>query len=290
MKNRYLLLLILSVISLRGLQSQDTELDSLLDAILFEDEQLVSLISGKTHYQFVYLRTSFENRSYFSGRDIGIDQYNYSAQASYFHSAGFNAGVGSIWYSQFDPKLYATSLNVGYTGKFDRKGDFRFRTSYNRYFYSKVDSIESHAFYNAFSLGATLDKGYIGTRLDAALLTGNETAGQFKWDLFGDITLIKLGTYDRIRFEPEVSFFFGKEIVAYYQLGGLSQNQEYVLVEDSKFGLLNTAVRIPITVNFKGFDLEFGYNINFPNSMLTGEKLPMTTYFNLSLGYMFSLN
>lgn len=290
MKTRYLLLLILSVFSLRGVQSQDTELDSLLDAILFEDEQLVSLLSGKTRYQFLYLRTSFENQSYFSGRDIGIDQYNYSAQAGYFHSAGFNAGVGTIWYSQFDPKLYATSLSVGYTGKLDKKGDLRFRTSYNRYFYSKVDSIESHAFYNAFSLGSTLDKGFIGTRLDAALLTGNETAGQFKWDLYGDITLIKLGTFDRIRFEPEVSFFFGKEIVAYYQLGGLSQNQEYVLVEDSKFGLLNTAVRIPVTVNFKGFDLEFGYNINFPNSMLTGEKLPMTTYFNLSLGYMFSLN
>lgn len=289
MKPRYLFLLILSALSLQGAQSQDTELDSLLDAILFEDEQLVSLLRGKTHYQFLYLRTSFENRSYFSGRDIGIDQYNYSAQASYFHSMGFNAGVGSIWYSQFDPKLYATSLSVGYTGKFDRKGDFRFRTSYNRYFFSKVDSIESHAFYNAFSLGSTLKKGFIGTRLDAALLTGNETAGQLKWDLFGDITLIKLGTFDRIRFEPVLSFFFGKEIVAYYQLGGLGQSQEYVLVEDSGFGLLNTAIRIPITVNYKGFDLEFGYNINFPNSMLTGEKLPMTTYFNLSLGYMFSL-
>jgi hypothetical protein len=289
MKPRYLLLLILSVVSLQGVQSQDTELDSLLDAILFEDEQLVSLLSGKTHYQFLYLRTSFENRSYFSGRDIGIEQYNYSTQASYFHSMGFNAGVGSIWYSQFNPKLYATSLSVGYTGTFDRKGDFRFRTSYNRYFYSKVDSIESRAFYNAFSLGSTLDKGFIGTRLDAALLTGNETAGQLKWDLYGDITLIKLGTFDRIRFEPVVSLFFGKEIVAYYQLGGLGQSQEYVLVEDSEFGLLNTAVRIPVTVNYKGFDLEFGYNINFPNSMITGEKLPMTTYFNLSLGYMFSL-
>ena len=289
MKPRFLLLLILSLVSFQGVRSQDAELDSLLDAILFEDEQLVSLLSGKTRYQFLYLRTSFENRSYFSGRDIGIDQYNYSAQASYFHSMGFNAGVGSIWYSQFNPKLYATSLSLGYTGKFDKKGDFRYRTSYNRYFYSKVDSIDARAFYNAFSLGSTLDKGFIGTRLDVALLTGNETAGQLKWDLYGDITLIKLGTFDRIRFEPEVSFFFGKEIVAYYQLGGLGQSQEYVLVEDSEFGLLNTAIRIPITVNYKGFDLEFGYNINFPNSMITGEKLPMTTYFNLSLGYMFSL-
>ena len=290
MKYRFLLLLILSSLFLPGLKSQDSDLDSLLDAILFEDEELISLLSGKTNFQYLYLRSHFENQSYFSGRDIGIEQYNYSAQISYFHSMGFNAGVGAIWYSQFDPKLYATYLSVGYSGRFDKKEDFRYRTAYNRYFYSKVDTIESHAFYNAFSAGATIDKGFIGTRLDFALLTGDALAGQVSWDLYGDITLIKLGTFDRIKFEPEVSLFFGKEIVAYYQLGGLGQSQEYEWVEDSEFGLLNTAIRIPIGIDYRNFDLEIAYNINFPNSMITGDKLPTTTYFNISLGYIFSLN
>jgi len=290
MKYRFLLLLVLSTFFLPQLKSQDPELDSLLDAILFEDEELVSLFSGKTNFQFLYFRTHFENQSYFSGRDIGIEQYNYSVQVSYFHSMGFNAGLGSIWYSQFNPKLYATYLSLGYSGRFDKKGNFRYRTAYNRYFYSKVDSIESHAFNNAFSAGTTLDKGFIGTRLDFALLTGDEIAGQLSWDFYGDITLIKLGTFDAIKFEPEISLFLGKEIVAYYQLGGLGQNQEYEWVEDTKFGLLNTALRLPITVNYKNFDLEIAYNINVPNSMLTGEKLPMTTYFNLSLGYIIGLN
>ena len=290
MKYRCLLLLILSSFLLPELKSQESDLDSLLDVILFEDEEMISLLTGKTNFQFLYLRTHFENQSYFSGRDIGIEQYNYSAQVSYFHSMGFNAGVGTIWYSQFNPKLYATSLSVGYSGRFDKKGDFRYRTSYNRYFYSKVDTIDSHAFNNAFSAGATIDKGFIGTRLDFALLTGDEIAGQVSWDLYGDITLIKLGTYDRIKFEPEVSLFLGKEIVAYYQLGGLGQSQEYEWVEDSEFGLLNTAIRFPITIDYKNFDLEIGYNINFPNSMLSEDKLPMTSYFNVSLGYIFGLN
>ena len=284
------MLSILFLLCVPELKSQESELDSLLDAILFEDEELISLLTGKTNFHFLYFRTHFENQSYFSGRDIGIEQYNYSAQASYFHSMGFNAGIGTIWYSQFNPKLYATSLSVGYSGRFDKKGNFRYRTSYNRYIYSKVDSIDSHAFNNAFTAGVTIDKGFIGTRLDLALLTGDETAGQVSWDLYGDITLIKLGTYDRIKFEPEISLFLGKEIVAYYQLGGLGQSQEYVLVEDSEFGLLNTALRFPISIDFKGLDFEIGYNINFPNSMLSGDKLPMTSYFNVSLGYIFSLN
>ena len=174
----------------------------LLEVILFEDEEMLTLLTGKSNYQFLYVRTHFENESYFSGRDIGIDQQNYSAQLSYFHSAGFSAGLGSIWYSQFNPRLYATSLMLGYSGKFGKSNDYRYRSSYNRYFFSKMDSVDSHAFNNAFAVGATIDKGFIGTRLD----------------------------------------------------------------------------------------LEIGYNINLPNSMLTDDKLPMTAYFNVSLGYIFSLN
>lgn len=290
MKLKLLLLPILSLLLLPELKSQEADLDSLLDVILFEDEELISLLKGKTNFQFLYFRTHFENQSYFSGRDIGIEQQNYSAQISYFHSRGFNAGAGTIWYSQFNPKLYATYVSLGFSGRFDKKGEFRYRTTYNRYFYSKVDSIESHAFNNAFSAGATLDKGFIGTRLDIALLTGDEFASQVSWDLYGDITLIKLGTFDRIKFEPEISLFFGKEIVAYYQLGGMGQSQEYEWVEDTEFGLLNTAFRFPITIDYKNFDLEFAYNINLPNPLLTGEKLPITTYFHISLGYLIGLN
>ena len=290
MKHRYLLLLVLLGLCFPELKSQEENLDSLLEVIMFEDEEMVLLLSGKSNYQFLYVRTHFENESYFSGRDIGIEQQNYSAQVSYFHSAGISAGVGMIWYSQFNPRLYATSLMLGYSGKFGKSNDYRYRSSYNRYFFSKMDSVDSHAFNNAFAVGATIDKGFIGTRLDLALLTGEETAGQVSWDLFGDITLIKLGTFDRIKFEPEISFFFGKEIMAYYELGGPGQNEQYELVEDSGFGLLNMAIRFPLTIDYKNFDLEIGYNINLPNSMLTDDKLPMTTYFNVSLGYIFSLN
>ena len=290
MKHRYLLLLVLLGLCFPDLKSQEENLDSLLEVILFEDEEMVYLLTGKSNYQFLYVRTHFENESYFSGRDIGIEQQNYSAQLSYFHSAGFSAGLGSIWYSQFNPRLYATSLMLGYSGKFGKSNDYRYRSSYNRYFFSKMDSVDSHAFNNAFAVGATIDKGFIGTRLDLALLTGEETAGQVSWDLYGDITLIKLGTFDRVKFEPEISFFFGKEIMAYYELGGPGQNEEYNLVEDSEFGLLNMAIRFPLSIDYKNFDLEIGYNINLPNSMLTDDELRMTTYFNVSLGYIFSLN
>jgi len=290
MKHQTLLILVLFGFFIQELKAQEEKLDSLLEVILFEDEEMVSLLTGKSNYQFLYVRTHFENQSYFTGRDIGIEQQNYSAQLSYFHSAGISVGVGTIWYSQFNPKLYLTSLMLGYSGNFGKSNDYRYRSSYNRYFFSEMDSIDSLAFSNAFALGATLDKGFIGTRLDLALLTGEEIASQISWDLYLDITLLKLGPYDRVKIEPEVSFFLGKEIVAYYELGSPGQNQEYIQVEDSEFGLLNMAFRLPLSIDFKNIDLEFGYNINLPNSLLSDDKLPMTNYFNVSLGYIFSLN
>lgn len=84
---------------------------------------------------------------------------------------------------------------------------------------------------------------------------------------------------------------FGTELVAYYELIGFGPRQQYQLIENSKFGLLNTAIILPISLDYKDFDLEIGYNINLPNSMFDdGEDLPVTTYFNVSLGYIFSLN
>ena len=290
MRIPHLFILFLIGFCVQESRAQEEKLDSLLEVILFEDEEMVSLLTGKSNYQFLYARTHFENRSYVSGRDIGIEQYNYSAQLSYCHSAGISLAVGMIWYSQFNPKLYATSASVGYSGKIGKNNDYRDRASYNRYFFSKMDSVDAHAFNSAFAAGLTIDKGFIGTRFDLALLTGDETAGQASIDLFGDLTLVKLGTFDKIKFEPEISFFLGKEIMAYYELGGPGQNQEYYLVEDSEFGLLNLAIRFPISIDFKKFDLELGYNINFPNSMVSEEDLPMTSYFNLSLGYIISLN
>jgi hypothetical protein len=290
MRIPYLIILLIAGCYVQESKAQEEQLDSLLDVILFEDEEMVSLLTGKSNYQFLYARTHFENRSYFSGRDIGIDQYNYSAQLSYFHSAGFNLAFGMIFYSQFNPRLYATSVSAGYSGKIGKKNDYRYRASFNRYFFSEMDSVDSHAFNSAFAAGLTIDKGFMGTRFDLAILTGNEMAAQASIDLFGDITLIKLGSFDKIKFEPELSFFLGKEIMAYYELGGPGQNQEYYLVEDSDFGLLNMTIRVPISIDFKNFDLEFAYNINFPNSLVTGEELPMTSYFNLSLGYIISLN
>jgi len=66
------LLLALLGFCISELKSQEEALDSLLEVILFEDEEMLTLLTGKSNYQFLYVRTHFENESYFSGRTIPL--------------------------------------------------------------------------------------------------------------------------------------------------------------------------------------------------------------------------
>ncbi len=272
---------------------QDAETDSLLDKVLFGDDEFLSLFTSPKKFQFIYARTNYENKTYFAGRDLGISQYNLSAQLFYFHSIGFHAGMGGVWYSGFEPKLYTVLVSAGYSGKIDGSGDYRYRVSFDKYFFSKNDSVQG-IFSNSLNFGGTVDKGIAGSRLDFSLLTGKETGMQISWDLYSKLELLKLGSDSKIKFEPEVSFYFGTEEVVFYEIGRGSgvvpRNWQIIGSSRNKFGLLNTEIILPVCLEYKNFDFEAGYNINFPRTCQSGTKLPVTSYFNFSVGYIFSLN
>ena len=94
-------------------RSQNNELDSILDAILFEDEELVKLLTSKPKYHFLYWRTNYNNKTYYAGREIGDKQYNLSGQMYYFNYFGFYLGAAGAWYSQLDPHYNSTIVSPG---------------------------------------------------------------------------------------------------------------------------------------------------------------------------------
>jgi hypothetical protein len=285
-------LLILSKIVQESV-AQDDELDSLLNEVLFEDRELFSLLHGKEKIQFIYARTNFENKSFFAGRDIGINQSNTTAQVYYFHSIGIYAGIAGVSYSRFDPKIYTTLLSAGYSGKLTKSEDYRFRASFDKYFFRQNDSLQNN-YSNSINLGATIDKEIAGSRFDFSILTGKETGFQFSWDFYGDIKIADPGTSGSIKFEPEFSLYFGSEEVIYFEIGkvtgGLPGLRKPVSKLTNKFGLLNREIILPVVFDYKNFDFELGYNINFPKTFQPRTKLPTKSYFNFSVGYIFSLN
>jgi len=275
------------------LPAQESKIDSVLNEILFDDEDLIEMVRSSQKFQFIYSRFNYDTKTFFAGRDLGLQQFNTTGQISYFHSIGISVGAAAVYYSQMDPKLSAMLLMAGYSGKFFHSADYRYRISYDRYFFPKSEVMQASPFNSSLGLGFTFDKKQVGTRFDYSLLLGNEMGSQLSWDIYGDIYVLKFGRLNNIKFEPEISMYFGSDQTIITQLGivpGRFPRQYTVTeIEAEKFGWMNTEVKFPVTINYGDFDFELGYNINLPRTLFSDEQINPSSYFNFSIGYLISL-
>jgi hypothetical protein len=273
--------------------SQEEELDHMIDKFLFGNKlsdslflasgiddsdiaEFIKLYSGKSQ---ISLRTDFENKTYFAGQDLGIDQFNISSQVYYMGSKGLIAGISGIMYSKFDPKYNTTIATLGYYSNILNSNALSVRTLYSRYFFAKVDSIETESFNNSGSLGFSWTGAYAGASADAVMLFGNNLSGQVNTSVWGHIPVARFGLSNKLTIDPELSLLFGNETIF------VSQYLKY----QSKFGLRNTSVRLPLTFSSGRFDISAGYNFNFPRIPGSSIEISNTHYFNISLGYVFML-
>ncbi len=262
--------------------------DSILEAVLLNEADINEITSALSVSRFIYVRSEFENKTFFMGQDLGIDQYNISTQALYSGPKGLNIIVSGLYYSGFDPKYNTTIATVGYNNNFPGSSSFKIRGSISRYFFADIDSMEPSDFNTSFNLGATFQKKHIGTSADIALLTGNDASFQASWDLFTDFTLFRFGLFSKLRFTPELSMYFGNKIVITNQLVTLPRHTYEIYSEDNNFGLLNTLIRVPLSFTYRNFDIVAGYNFNFPRSPGTDTKPVNSSFFNISAGYIFN--
>lgn len=158
--------------------SQDDQIDSLLNEVIFEDDDLLDMLITSKNFQFLYSRLDYDTKTYFAGRDIGFTHFNATGQIVYFHSSGFSIGAASVYYRDLAPGINTHLITLGYNGLFTKLPDYRFRISYNRYFFAKSDSQSASSFNSSANVGITIDKKLIGTRLDYSLLIGKGVGSQ----------------------------------------------------------------------------------------------------------------
>ena len=263
--------------------------DSVLEAILINETDINDLLDALSNFKYIYARSEFENKTYFSGQDLGIDQYNIVNQIFYQGPKGLNVGLAGILYSGFSPKYNTTIASIGYNRKISALDGASLRGSYNRFFFAKVDSIEENSFNTSINLGATYQLKNIGTSVDFSLLLGNDPTSQFSWDIFSDFTILRLGLFNKLKFIPEVSLYFGSETVVTSGYFSFPRFQGEIYSEENTFGLMNTVLRIPLNLTYKNFDFRAGYNFNFPRVPGGDIKPEKTSFFNISVGYLFGL-
>lgn len=278
---------------LRG-YAQTDPIDSLLNEVLFEDDGYMEIFSPSKNYQFLYSKLNYDTKTFFAGRDIGIDQYNMTGQISYFHSIGISLGAAAAYYSEINPRISTVLLMAGYSGRFTKSMDYRYRISYDRYFFPQSNLLAESSFNSSINGGITINKKLAGMRVDYSLLVGKDYGSQVSGDLYSNINILKFGKFNRIKFEPELSFYFGSDKTIISQVGivpGRFPKQYYTTqVAKEKFGWMNTELKLPVSISYRNFDFEMGYNLNFPISIVSTEQLKSTSYFNFSIGYLISLS
>lgn len=266
--------------------------DSLLNDVFFGDEEWSYLVEPRKHYQFLYWRSNFDSGTYFAGREIGEQQNNLSGQLYYLHSLGFYAGVSGAWYSQLDPGYRTTVLTAGYANGPQKMSFFRYRLAFDYFLYHDDDPDFDPAYSGGINTGMTLKSKHAGVRVDAYHLLGDDFKTSLTVDGYSSWRILRLGTYDRVSLEPEVSLFWGAELVE-YQLNEVLIDPETNIIYDryfeDTFGLMNIQLEIPLNIRYKQFDIEASWIHNFPHSMQDGLTYPESSFFRFSVGYLFNL-
>ena len=264
------------------------DLDGLIDELFFEDQQFLDeLVESGFSYNFLYTSVSYNSNTYFSGRDSGTDQFNLLPQVSYYHSSGFNASVSGIYYENFAPSWDFTSVSLGYFNSIGSKKNVLYNIGYTKYFYSE----EYDDFTNSFdvSLGIRNKTRTFGSTIAASYIFGTDNSYQIVSNSYVNFTLKrteKLG----IRFKPSINFIIAKQTLSTEQIV-LSNGQRFLQTTSFDiFDLLNTQIKFPVSLTINSWDFELGYNLNLPNATITEGTLSNTSFFNLSVGYMFDLS
>ncbi len=291
MKQTFLFIfIIITAISAQG--QNEEEVDSLLNDLYFEETDLYELFDGNTNFHFIYFITSFNSDTYYAGRQIGENKYNISGQMYYFISNGLYFGASGVNYSHLDPGFRSAVISAGYTKSLKNFSFLRYRLSYDRFIYVNMGTSFEPTYNSDINAGISLKYKMIGTRFDYTLLMGNEYGNLYSLDFFSKIKLLKLGNYDRIQFEPEVSFFYGSDMVEYDLNAHMIDDPFYEpnYVQKKEFGLLNSQISLPISVAYHNFDFEVSYHFQFPKSLDPAYYYEKSGFWSVSLAYIIGIN
>lgn len=267
--------------------TKEKEIDALIDELFMEDEVINELTASLSNSQFLYISAAYNSDTYFSGRDIGIDQYNITPQITYAHSNGIFASLSGIYYSEFEPNWDVTVATLGFGKSIGKKKLFKYTVSYSRYFYaSDINNIYTNTF--NVGLGIRNKKRNMGTQLSGSYLFGENQSFEIASRSFMDFNLLKTNK-SRLKFKPQLNVIAGKQTIELARI--VNQNGQLLTqyTENDIFDLINTQINLPLLYSTNSFDFEAGYNINFPNAIGDESNLKNTGFFNFSIGYLIDL-
>lgn len=275
-------------------QPTQEEIDDLLDEFLLEEDEdlLTSLLELQKQQHFIYLTANYNSNTYFGGRAGSQDQYNASAQASYFHSSGFFGSLSELYLEKADPKFDTFIFSVGYGTKINSTGTLRFTGSYSRFFFANS---ENAVFENNLDAGisARTKNRLLGTSLNASFLFGENATLQTTFRIYSQLKLITKDNWD-IKFRPRFSLLGSIQEVATAvnttDFFDPDTNASIIVGTEfeDKFKFFNSNFYFPLQLNTRNWDFEVGFLLNRPFEIdATENNLGSKGLFQFSIGYLF---
>ena len=271
-------------------EESEAELDAIIDELILDENSILEYLEELEKYQVLFVALDFNNKTYFLGRDLGLDQYTLSPQIVYQHHSGVYLGVSGAIYSEFDPKWDITTASVGFSKNFGTYDNFNFDIGYSRYIFS--DDL-SRDFENSLDASFSIEtkNRLIGAAATVTYFFGDEQGVQNSFDIYSSIDLFKISNKHQVSLNPQVSFIVGNESIDTSRFNDILTDSPLVgriVNEFETYALRNTQLAVPLNVELGDFELEFGYNFNFPNALLFERNLENTSFFNLGLSYILS--
>lgn len=298
MKTKLIFFLLLFPISQLLIAQEDQDLEAEMDEIIdniiaIDDEDLIDILDELNKYQILFTSVDFSDKTYFLGRDIGIDQYNIATQVMYENSNGIFAGISGNYYSEFDPKWDLTVVSAGYGKSFGKNENIRAELGYSRYIFANPVSIDFENSIDA-NFDISTSNGSFGTSLNASYLFGGKTGWQASASVYGDLKLfdLNLNKGTKVTFGPDLSFVLGSENIDTSRIDNADIDIPFInRIVDSfeTFSLRNIQLQLPVVFELNDFHIEAGYNINFPKALEFEDNLENTSFFNLGVSYILDL-
>ena len=294
-------------------KTEAEEIDSLIEELFFSQQDLGELLN-ENKINLIYSSINYNSNTFYSGRSIGVNQFNLSPQILYLNSNGLTIGLSGIYLDQFESPWDLTTISIGYSKWINKKNTISLNTSFSNYFYSyDKNDIYSRSVSLGMSYQSFNNKLFLNT--SAGFFFDGSNLFQLASNLYYSFNLIKKGEKikeqkrsqvwkvnvngkqksrrilsDKLTlfFNPMVSFYLNSETIdtefspSFFINQNSSANQNY-------FGLINTQIKLPIEFSLNNIDLEISHYINVPMPIGDENNLPNNSFFGISIGYLFDL-
>jgi hypothetical protein len=261
--------------------SQTDEEDIILNSVLDELFKTDSLLVDLDRSDYLYTTFSIDDKVYFAGRNFGINQYSFTPNISYMRGQNFFLSLGSAYFSELNPNWDFISLSSGYSVFLDNSKRFNLTGIYSRIFFS-ADADELNP--NRLAISLVYHKKNLRTRMSGGYLFGGSSSLYSALGVSYNINLVEDYKWD-LTFNPELSFLFSQQTVSEQISSGFSPQQ----IDQDVFELVNTKIEFPIELDFRRWDFEVSYNLNFPNPLISETNISNTSFFTFTIGYFIGL-